>query len=203
MASDYTTSAALKATLSLASTTYADADITAAITAASRAIDKLCNRRFWLDADANQIRYYTPYSLSALQIDDLVTFTALATDSNGDNTFGNTWTLHTDFELEPLNAAVDSEPWTKLVGRQNGSFTFPTGYTRSVRLTGQFGWLAVPQAIVDATTIIATQLLKRKREAPFGILALGANGEAIRLSRLDPQVAMLVGPYQRHRIGVA
>ena len=202
MASDYITSAALKATLSLSATSYADADISAAITAASRAIDKLCNRRFWLDADANQIRYYTPYSLSSLQVDDFVTFTALATDSNGDNTFGSSWTLHTDFELEPLNAAADGEPWTKLVIRQNGSFTFPTGFTRSVRLTAQFGWLTVPQPIVDATTVVATQILKRKREAPFGVVALGSE-MAIRLARVDPQVAMLVGPYQKHRIGVA
>lgn len=203
MATDYTTSAALKATLSLTGSSYADADISAAITAASRAIDNLCNRRFWLDADANQIRYYTPYSLSSLQVDDLVAFTALATDPGGDNTFGDSWTLHTDFELEPLNAAADGWPWTKIVVRQNGSFTLPMNYTRSVRLTAQFGWAAVPQAIVDATTIIATQLLKRKREAPFGVLALGPNGEAIRLAKLDPQVSMLVGPYMRHRIGVA
>lgn len=203
MASDYTTSAALKTTLSLSATTYADADIAAAITAASRAIDKLCNRRFWLDTDANQVRYYTPYSLSTLQVDDITTFTSLATDPSGDNTFPDTWTLHTDFELEPLNAAADGEPYTKLVVRANGSFVFPFGYTRSVKVTAQFGWPAIPQGIVDATTIVATQLLKRKREAPFGVLAIGADGAAIRLAKMDPQVAMLVGPYQRHRIGVA
>ena len=201
--SDYITSAELKATLSLTGQTYADADVASAITAASRAIDNICNRRFYADADALQVRYYTPTSTSAVKVDDVVTFTSLSTDPAGDNTFPDSWTLHTDFELEPLNAAADGWPYTKLVVRSNGAYTFPFGYERSVMLTGKFGWATVPDSIVQATTIIASKLLKRSREAPFGILAIGMNGEAVRLSRVDPDVNMLVGPYIKHRYSVA
>lgn len=200
---DYITVEQFKKTLNLQGQTYADEDVRMAVTAASRAIDNLCNRRFYLDADAEQIRYYTPYALTSLQIDDLVTFTALATDSGGNNTFLDSWTLHTDFELEPLNAAADGWPYTKIVIRPNGSFTLPMPYSRSVRLTGQFGWPAVPTSIEQATTIVASKLMKRAREAPFGVLAIGLNGEAVRLARLDPDVMMLVGPYMKHRIAVA
>ncbi len=204
MSTDYISSATLKATLSLTGTTYADADIAAAITAASRAIDGITNRRFYADADANQVRYYSPIRASWLEIDDLATFTSLATDDNGDSTFAGTgWTLHTDFELDPLNAVADSKPWTALIVRPNTSRTLFPPFPRSVMLTGKFGWTAVPQEIADATSIIATQLVKRKKEAPFGAFALGPDGFAIRLARSDPQVCMLIDPLRRHWFAVA
>src|SRR5262249_43378550 len=49
----------LKSSLELTGQVYADQDLTAAVLAASRAIDSATGRRFWLDADANQIRTYT------------------------------------------------------------------------------------------------------------------------------------------------
>lgn len=205
----YITSDQLKATLDLTNNSYADADISAAITAACAAIDNLCNRRgttsrggFEQDADANQIRYYNPYDLGKIDIDDLVTLTTLATDPTGDNTWQNTWTLDTDFDLDPLNAAAEGWPYTRITVRPNGAYVFPTSFLRSVRVTGKFGWPAVPGAIVQATTLLASRLVKRAREVPFGVVAVNLDGAAVRIAKSDPDVMVLVGPYMKKRIAV-
>jgi hypothetical protein len=67
-------------------------------------------------------------------------------------------------------------------------------------VTGKFGWAAVPGAIVEAVTILATQLLRRAREAPFGVVAIGMDvGAVTRLAVTDPSVRFLVADYQRER----
>lgn len=189
----------LKATLDLATETFADADITRAIAAASRAIEDICARRFWLDADAEQVRYYTARSRKLLEVDDLVVLTSLLTDSNGDGVFEQTWAVNSDFVLEPLNAAADIEPYTAIRRHPNGSFRFPGSLPRGVKVTGQFGWPAVPDGIVEATGILATRLLRRSREAPFGVIgfALEQGAAVASLARNDPDVMMLAGPYIR------
>jgi hypothetical protein len=78
----YVTLAALKATLSITATTWND-DLTAAIAAASRAIDEECGRRFYADDDATSIRYYTPSVASHLTIDDLAALTSVYIDTAG------------------------------------------------------------------------------------------------------------------------
>jgi hypothetical protein len=200
MASDYTTIAALKETLSLSGESFADADLNLAITAASRAVDDATDRRFWLDEDADQVRYYTPTDAGRVDIDDLVTLTELATDTQGDQSFGQAWTVNTDLFLEPLNAAADGLPFTRLcLNPARTSLYFPVQYGRSVRVTGKFGWPAVPDGVVQATQIIAGRLLKRVRESPLGVAGFGMEGYAVRIAQQDPDVAMLLGPLRRHR----
>lgn len=189
----YATAGDLKSTLSLQGDSFADPDIALAISAASRGIDKVTHRRFYADANATQVRYYTPTSRRLVVIDDLVTLTSLQTGP-GDNTFPTTLTLHSQFEMEPLNAAADARPWTKL---RAVSASFPAA-RRSVKVTGKFGWAAVPDEITQATTLLASKLVKRAREAPFGVvIGFGDGGEVARIARMDPDVAMLVGPYVR------
>jgi len=201
-ATDYITSAALKATLGISVTTW-DADVAASITAASRAIDKLCNRRFWQDADALQVRYFSPIRWDWLEIHDLVTLTTLASADDGTTTYANVWTLNSDFFLEPLNAQADADAWpyTSLRVHPSGAYTFNTFYPRSVQVTGMFGWPAVPGPIVDGTTLLAERLFKMKREAPLGVLAF--QDVAVRVARADSNLMILVGPYVKHRAAVA
>lgn len=185
-----------KSTADLKHTNFMDGDIQLALSAASRAVDEICARRFYADSDATQVRYFTPYRPDYVWIDDLLTLTTLQTDEGGDGTYENTWTS-TDYFLSPLNAAADSKPYTWIQANRFGSYIFPT-WDKSVKVTGKFGWSAVPPAVSEATTILAGRFLKRAREAPFGaaeLLALG--GAAIRLSGRDPDVAALLGPYIR------
>ena len=127
MANEYLTSTELKKTLSLGGETFADEDINRALTAASRGIDGACNRRFWKDADADQVRYYTPISDQLVRIDDLVELDGVATDRNRDGTYADAWTLDTDFTLEPANAAADGKPYELITRRPNGRYSWPTG----------------------------------------------------------------------------
>lgn len=187
-----------KSTAELTGTSFADQDIHNALLAASRGIDEACGRRFWADADATQIRYYTAKSQRALPIDDLVTRTSVLIDPGGDGTFGETWVENTDYTLTPLNAAAEGRPWTKIELHLGSSVYFPP-YPRSVKVTGKFGWTAVPANIKSATSLVAARLLKRGREAPFGVVSLGLDGTAVRVSSFDPDVAFLLAPYVREK----
>ena len=198
----YVSAVELKATLSLSGQTFADPDVNAAISAASRSLDAMCGRRFWADPDTTSVRLYTPDSYRRLMIDDLIDLSALKVDQDGDGTFEETWTVGTDFMLEPPNAPYDKpvRPYESAVIRKTARKYFPVDLEQSVQVTGRFGWIAVPPEIEQAATILAAQLLKRSREAPFGIVAFGGldAGGAIRIARTDPTIANLVTPYIRH-----
>lgn len=197
MANEYVSAATLKTTLGITVSTF-DTDITTACSAASKGIDQACNRRFWADADTAQVRYYSPPSSRVLAIDDLITLTSLLTDLDGDGTFETTLTNNTDFVLEPLNAAAETpaRPYNRVRLHPRSSAYWPR-YPRSVKVTGKFGWAAVPDEIVRATTILATKLFKRQ-EAPFGIVTAGVDDvTAMRIATSDPDVRFLIGPYVR------
>jgi hypothetical protein len=195
----YLTNEQLKATLELTGTTFAEDDVTAAILAASRGIDNACKRRFYPDSDATQVRRYTPQTGSVCLIDDLLTFTSLSVDRNGNGSYNESWTLNQWFVLEPNNADADGRPWTRLAVNLVWGRALPP-WPRSVQLTGKFGWLEPPGAIVEATTILATQLLRRAREAPFGVVAIGMDvGAVTRIAVTDPTVRFLISDYQRER----
>jgi len=185
----------LKDTLVLTGQSFADESIADALSASSRAIDLFCDRRFYPDADAAQVRYYTPDDWRVLFVDDVLTITTLKTDPGGDGVFEQTWAT-TDYTHEPLNAAADGNPWTFLRANPAGTLYFPAGVPRSVELTGKFGWLTVPPPIKQATTILANRLLKRAREVPFGVAGMGLDGSAVRITSTDPDVVALISPYR-------
>lgn len=197
---NYTTVEAVKKTRQLSGTTYADDDIEIAIGAASRAIDLLTNRHFYRDDPAADqvVRYYTPSAPGLVLIDDLIpdatnevatgriaTFTALAEN--------------TQFVYGPLNAAADSRPFTRLEALTNGCFPV---CARSVRVTGRFGWPAIPEAIEQAAGILASMLMLRHREAIYGVILAGSEiGAIARIARDDPHVSMLTAGYVRKVVG--
>lgn len=194
--SDYVTLAALKSSLSISDTeTTFDDDLQLAITAASRAIDELTNRRFYPDADANQSRRFLPINSGYCLIDDLCEFTSLVAQDS-------TWTLDQDFYLEPINAAADGRPYTAIrtIARP---FIFTTaeiasgwsGFDGRITVTGKWGWATTPEQIQQATSILASRLFRRAREAPFAVLGTGIDGGTVSLSRSDPDVAALVQPF--------
>lgn len=191
----YISAADFKTTQGITVTTY-DTDIATCVEAGSRAVDHFCRRRFWLDADATQIRYYNPTG-RICAIDDLTTLTNLKTDSGGDGSFATTLTLNTDFTLEPLNAAVENPVQPYTLARLVSSGTYWPAAPRSVKVTGRFGWPAVPAPVVRATTILANILLKRQ-EAPFGIVTAGVDQEtAMRIAQTDPTIRGLLSPLVR------
>jgi hypothetical protein len=201
---DYIDREDLKSTLSLTGQTYADADIDRAVTAASRGIDRVCGRRFYPDADANHKRYYTPITADTVAIGDLITLTTLKTDNDGDSVFETTWTLNTDFTLEPLNAVEEGfgQPFNRIRVHPLGRNFLLWPWPRSVEVTGMWGWPSPPEQVKQATSLLASRLLKRAREAPFGVVSLGFEGEAARIASSDPDLAFLVGDFIRKPIPV-
>lgn len=193
----YITSDALKASLDLTGETYADADITLAIDAASAQIDSACNRRFTLDPDNTSQRFYTPHTWSLVEIDDVVDVQEIALDP-GDGTFSQILTENTDYVLEPLNAVADSYPYTyfRLLHHHHRVWC-GHARTRSVRVTGQFGWSAVPALVEGATSLLAGRILRRIREAPFGIVQVGLDGAVARIAQTDPDIAGMLKPVTR------
>lgn len=193
---DYITAEDLKKSVELTGTTFQDRDIERAIPAASRAVDDICSRRFWLDEEPVARRYSTTLR-GRCEIDDLpkiadVELADLAIveiDSARDGSFATTWTYGTDYDFDPMNADADAEPFTDLVAI---SSSFPAG-RGLVRVTARFGWVEIPSAVVQATLLLANRLIVRARQAPFGVVTSGIDvGVAMRIARTDPDVASLL-----------
>lgn len=181
---DYMTLDELKATREMLGT-FADNDMELALAAASRGIDGVTNRHFYLDS-GTVTRYYTPKSSSLMLIDDAVTVTSVGPVS------GAALVENTDYVLEPLNASTDGRPYNMVTAIRGSFSTTP----RSMKVAGVFGWPSVPAPVKQATGILASRLLMRHREAPFGIVFSGADvGVATRLARSDPDVMFLIDQY--------
>lgn len=186
----YTDRVSLKATLDIAAETFADADVDSAINAASRLVDAYCQRRFYLDATASA-RSYTRAGVGLVEFDDAASVTEVATDTDGDGTYETVWAA-SDWRLEPLNAAAEDRPWTRVRTTSGGAHSFPSRVA-AVRITARWGWPSVPDLVVEATRIQASRLLKRTREAPFGVAGVSFEGAPMRLlNRLDPDVELML-----------
>jgi hypothetical protein len=136
-----------------------DAFIEDAITAASRYIDGVANRRFYKDT-ADQTRTYRARGGAVLLIDDLVSVTTLKTDDDGDRTYETTWAA-TDYDLMPANASNDSIPYTWIEITPNGNNSFPT-QAKGVQIVGKFGFPAVPADIEYACRLIAMRAYQNR-----------------------------------------
>lgn len=177
-----------------------DAQMEAAITAACRNIDSYCGRRFYADATVST-RYYEASGRYHVQVDEFSTTTGLivATDDYDTGSFDTTWTLDTDFRVEPVNSemgGIAGYPYDEIHGL--GTRLFPVGGWREYRVsvTAKWGWAAVPDMISQAAFIQAAHIYRRAK-TPDGFAA-GESFGAIRVSRyVDPDVAMLLGPYRK------
>jgi len=195
--SDYTSLASVKASLDISETTF-DTDIALCVTAASRMIDQL----------GGPGRTFYPYYTGTLQflpenngyciIYDCSSFTSLVAQNS-------TWTLGSDFYLEPINAAADGIPYTAIrtIARP---FIFtkaeisPGGWAAfdgRISVTGTFGFASVPEPIQTAASLLAARLFNRIRQSPYGSGSLGDEAAAYRLGDVDPDVLNLVEPYSR------
>jgi hypothetical protein len=189
---DYITKEELKASLELTGSGWYDGDIPRVIAAASRAVDGYCNRRFYYDT-ADTVRYYR-LRQSVLALEDLGHVTAIAA-STVPGQYTQTGTEGTDYVLEPLNAAADGRPYTLLraIGWWPTYRWCPPAQLSVLRITGKYGWAEIPSQVPMATSILASKLLVRQRQAPFGIVTAGGEvGVAMRIAANDPDVVGLL-----------
>lgn len=192
---DYITLANLKAFIGNIPDTDDDTALNQAIDAACEQINGYCMRRF--DLQSNKTRYYTPEFSDMAFFDDLVTATAFQTDEDADGLYESSWSSE-DYFLLPYNAAEEGEPYTCAeVNRHLGSYAFPVGVQRGLRITGNWGYATVPLAIQQATTILAARLFRRNKAA-FGVVGSAEMGQVMVIPKLDPDVIQLIDPYRRH-----
>jgi hypothetical protein len=169
-----------------------------AVESASRAIDSYCNRVFYSTGTA-VVRYYSPVDSYLCDIDDLVSLTSLFTNSDETQSSYNIQWTSEDRQLEPLNGLADGQPTPFTRIRAIGDYTFQTlNGEASVKVTGVFGYSAVPIAITQATVIQGSRIYKRL-DSPLGIIS-GELGTMRVGTRLDPDVAQLVDGFRKVRM---
>jgi hypothetical protein len=194
----YCTTAQLREHLADSSSTLTTALLERAINASSRAIDRHCHRRFWLDTDVATRTYIVDDQLCAY-VDDIGSRTGVVVKIGTDGTtFPTTLTVDTDYILEPRNAdkyvttTFDAYAFwqIRMVGAHR---LYPYYGHPTLSVTAKHGWSAVPSEVEEACILKAASLFKRK-EAPFGVAGFGEFG-VVRISRTDSDVVELLGTY--------
>lgn len=183
----YADIAGLKTAIGIASsvTTY-DVLLSLYSDAASRRVDAVAHRRFYTETDTRRFRI-TRHS-DRMPIDDLLSASAVTGDTDGDETYTETWTAGTDYVLEPQHRFPKLEIRLHL----DGSKTF--GADRNyLRIAGVFGFgdglSATPWAATTLTGTVATAAGTTLAVTAAGLTA----GQTILLGAEQMQVTAVDG----------
>jgi hypothetical protein len=168
-----------------------------ALEAASRAIDRTCNRPFTI-AGVAAARYFTPFLRDGrytVGIDDVVDTAGITVEIDTGGV--GTYVASTAYHLAPRNAPAQERPYTEIIFDAG---TYAPIREDSVRVTAAWGWDAIPATITNATLMQAARFFRR-RDAVFGIAGAVEMGSEVRglrlLPRLDPDVQVMVGGYRK------
>ena len=188
----YTTRAVVKTYLGIPSGTSSEDDpIDAAIDAAEAEIDAHTGRTFVVPGSATA-KVYRPVNDRVVLVDDIAQTTSLAVkvDGSDDGSYDTTLTITSEFVVDGNTAPY------RVIRRVDGS-AFPryTSDRATIQITAYFGYgMSIPKAIVQASTVLGARLYQR-RSSPLGFQA-GLEGDAVRISRLDPDVRALLSGYR-------
>ena len=190
----YASAAQIKAALRITDSVD-DTLITMAGSAASDLIDGYCGRHFHLSGTVT--RFFAPSDNYVLQTDDIAgTAITIQTSTGADGVYDVTWAA-IDYQLEPLNGVTSGQntPYTRIRAVEN--YLWPVaGGEATVKVTGRYGFEAVPVVVVQAAVLQSARIFTRLM-SPLGVAGFGEMG-VVRISRaLDPDVAQLVEPYRR------
>lgn len=195
----------LKDSRNLKGTTFVDDDLETAAVTASRVVDGLCDRTFDVFDESNDqatARYFTAQRPSTVEIDDCVEVTGVAVDWSGGDDYSDVWD-DSDYRVGPTGAALRDRPYERIrvrgsLARPWGRWCFPAGVVEGVKVTAKWGWVALPEAVVDATSLLAIKIVKWKREAPLGVVINQDVG--FRLANSDLRMATLLDDYMRKTV---
>ena len=180
-----------------------DDNLENAIEGASREIDQYTGRIFY--QTSSQDNYYTPNNFFMQAVDDISTATGLVVklDTTDDGTHNKTLTKDTDFALLPVNVtnALDqNQPYTQIKILDNrSSERFDPDIFNNIKVTAQFGFSSVPDAIKQATFLQATRLFKRK-DSPFSVYGNPETGTAELFNKFDPDALKLIKGYSKRKL---
>ena len=195
--SDYITSNNFKTLNNIpTSDTQDDVAINSAISSASRAIDAYCGRRFYSDSGVSSHDYKAD-NKDWLYVDDFSTTTGLVVkfDTGDNGTFDKT-VATSDYIAMPFNQIMGGIECSAYYIVSMVDDDFPTSGGRPrVQVTAKYGWANTPDAITQATYLLASEYFFAKN-APFGIAGISEAGYSIttRNSRL---VKRLIDPLNK------
>ena len=163
-----------------------------AIESASRQIDSYTERYFYNAGTATKI--FAPIDNWVCPTEDFITLSQVQTSEDGES-WDTTWTAD-DWQAEPLNGRSGGlvTSYTQIRAVEDYLFPYRNGEA-TVRLTGTWGWSAVPIAITQATIILASRIFKRL-DSPLGIISNDLGSMRVGF-RLDPDVQHLIEPYRK------
>jgi hypothetical protein len=166
--------------------------ITDALDQATTAIDNATGRTF---TSATATRTFRTTDSDTLYVPDLVSLTLLELDDDDDGTFETTVGAG-DYELDTFHRSHVGWPYEMV--RMVGSRSWPYGGRRQVciRITGVWGWSAVPAPINKACSLLAARWAQRESSALFGAQSFGDLGIAF-IRSTDPDAAMMLEPYTK------
>ena len=198
----YCTLAELKTYLGLSGSGQDD-NLENAIEGASRQIDQYTGRIFY--QTDSQDNFYTPTNFFIQEVADISTASGLVVklDTTDDGTHDTTLTKDTDFALLPVNVsnALDqNQPFTHIQILDNrSSERFDPDIFNNIKVTAQFGFSSVPDAIKQATFLQATRLFKRK-DSPFSVYGNPETGTGELFNKFDPDALKLIKGYSRRKL---
>lgn len=171
------------------------------ISSASRAIEDYTHRQF-NDAGAVSARQYAPVRRGLVITHDFSTVAGLIvkTDDDGDGVFETTWTIGTDFVVEPDSGIGPSgQPgWPFWKIRATGSKCFPGGEIRRVQVTAQWGWAAIPKPVLEAVYMSAADGFQYK-DTRMGVAGADQFGAIVRIKD-NGMAASKLKPYRRGKV---
>lgn len=187
----YATLQQLKSAIGIADG-FDDSALEMAIESASRQIDSYTERYFYNAGTATKI--FAPIDNWVCPTEDFITLTKVETSEDGES-YDTEWSAD-DWQAEPLNGRAGGLATSFTQIRAIDSYLFPYRQGEAtVRLTGTWGWSAVPIAITQATIILASRIFKRL-DSPLGIISNELGSMRVGF-RLDPDVQHLIEPYRR------
>ena len=170
-----------------------------ALQATASWINEYCGTTFYR---ITETRTFVPHSIIELDIDPLVSITALNVDTTGDGVFDQAWVQNVDYQLKlgtdryNLNALGVQRPYKKVQVTQTGNwfpYIYPFSHWDRVQITGTWGWPSVPPGVTQANLELGADWFKRK-DAVFGVAGTGDFG-VIRIQS-NPWLVEMLKPYK-------
>jgi hypothetical protein len=175
-----------------------DTEIESVVTAVSRVIDDYAGRFFYSTAGTVLVTaedyVYLPLP------GDWSAITSISIDENNSGTASVVLASPSDYRLVSNKTFVGS-PYTAVQMTTYGTKVFPVQITEGVKIIGTRGWSSTPEP-VKAAALLQSVRIHSRRAVPFGVAGSPDGGIVRLLSRLDPDVELMLRPYRATPEGI-
>ncbi len=158
----------------------------ACIVAAEAFIDAHCGRTFVATAEdaTAEARIF-----QSDRVDDFSTVTDLVVETSLDRITWQPRTIDTEFWVGPDSTSAFADAFWQI-----NPLPYVDWCGRFIRVTAQWGWPTVPDAVKMSTKLVAHLLVKRAGD-PYAVAQIGDMPSRVR--RDDPQAIAMLSPYRR------